>query len=113
MPVLLYEFRHTYPYPPSGGASPEIEASVVYLRLRIVSITLTSKVPDVLDVFDVLVVLDVAGGGGSDLPVVGISPAKIDVDSAHMSTTAIASFFMDCLAPVGLLDVEKDAMILT
>lgn len=87
---------------------------MVYLRLRIVSITLTSKVPDVLDVFDVLVVLDVAGGGGgSDLPVVGISPAKIEVDSAHMSTTAIASCFMGCLAPVGPLDVEKDAMILT
>jgi hypothetical protein len=113
MPALLYEFRHTYPCPPIGGASPWVEASVVYLRLRIVSITLTSKVPDVLDVFDVLVVLDVAGGGGSDLPVVGISPAKIDVDSAHISTTAIASCFMGCLAPVGPLDVEKDAMILT
>ena len=113
MPALLYEFRHTYPCPPIGGASPWVEASVVYLRLRIVSITLTSKVPDVLVIFDVLVVLDVAGGGGSDLPVVGISPAKIDVDSAHISTTAIASCFMGCLAPVGPLDVEKDAMILT
>jgi hypothetical protein len=71
-------------------------------------------VPDVLDVFDVLVVLDVAGGGGgSDLPVVGISPATIEVDNAHINTTAIASFFMGCLAPVGPLDVEKDAMILT
>lgn len=62
---------------------------MVYLRLRIVSITL-SKVPNVL-----LDVLDVAGGGGgSDLPVVGISPAKIEVDSAHMSTTAIANVFI-------------------
>lgn len=114
MPALLYEFRHTYPCPPIGGASPELKRSVVYLRLRIVSITLTSKVPDVLDVFDVLVVVDVAGGGGcSDLPVVGISPAKIEVDSAHMSTIASASFFMSCLAPVGPLGVQKDAMILT
>lgn len=62
---------------------------MVYLRLRIVRITLTS-------VLDVLAVLDVAGGGGgSDLPVVGISPAKIEVESAHMSITAIENFFMD------------------
>ena len=83
------------------GASPEIEASVIYLRLRIVSITLTSKVPEVLDVLDVDV-LDVAGvGAGSALPVVGISPASIDVDSAHISTTAVASFFIVVSAPVG------------
>jgi hypothetical protein len=63
---------------------------------------------------DVLVVLDVAGGGGgSDLPVVGTSPAKIEVDNAHISTTAIASFFMSCLASVGPLNVKKDAMFLT
>jgi hypothetical protein len=68
--------------------TPQIEALVVYLKLRIVSITL-SKVPDVL-----LDVLDVAGGGGDDLPSVGISPAKIEVDSTHMSTTAIANVFM-------------------
>ena len=55
----------------------------------IVSITLTSKVLDVLDVLDV-----VGGGGGSDLPPVGISPAKIEVDSAHMSASAIANRFM-------------------
>lgn len=77
---------------------------VVYLRLMIVSITLTSKVPEVLDVLDVdvLDVLDVAGvGAGSALPVVGISPASIDVDSAHISTTAVASFFIVVSAPVG------------
>ncbi len=61
---------------------------MVYLRLMIVSITL-SKVLDMLDV--------AGGGGGSDLPVVGISPAKIELDSAHISTTAIAIFFMGCL----------------
>ena len=59
---------------------------VVYLRLMIVSITLTSKVLDVLDV--------VGGGGGSDLPPVGISPAMIEVDSAHISASAIANRFM-------------------
>lgn len=59
---------------------------MVYLKLRIVSITLTS-----------VLVLDVAGGGGgggSVLPVIGTSPAKIGVDSAHINTTAIASFLM-------------------
>ncbi len=59
----------------------------VYFRLMIVSITVTNNVPDVLDV--------VGGGDGSDLPVVGMSPAKIEVDSAHMSASAIANFFMD------------------
>ena len=68
---------------------------MVYLRLRTVSITLTSKVPAVLDV------LDVVGGGGSDLPSVGMLPARIEVDSAHMSTSAIANRFMD-VAPLRL-----------
>ena len=71
-----------------------MKCSVVYLRLRIVSITLTSKVPEVL------VVLDVAGGGvggGSDLPPAGISPANVEVDNAHTSATAIANFFIDLI----------------
>lgn len=43
----------------------------------------------------VLDVLDVAGGGGgSDLPVVGISPAKVEAESAHMSASAIAKRFI-------------------
>ena len=56
----------------------------------IVSITVINNVLDVLDV--------VGGGcgGGSALPVVGISPARIEVDSAQLSTTAIASLFMVC-----------------
>jgi hypothetical protein len=62
---------------------------VVYLSVSIVSITLTSTVLDVLAVLDV-----VGGGGGSDLPPVGISPAKIEVDSAHISASAIANRFM-------------------
>jgi hypothetical protein len=74
---------------------------VVYLRLRIVSITLTSA----LDVLDV-----VGGGGGSDLPVVGISPAKIEVESAHISATAIANRFIDS-APLEAL--RKDARVFT
>lgn len=61
---------------------------VVYFRLMIVSITLTSKVLDVLDV--------VGGGGGSAIPVVGMLPANIEVDSAHMSASAITNFFMVC-----------------
>jgi hypothetical protein len=62
---------------------------VVYFRLRIVSITLTSKVLDVLDVVAVVV-----GGGVSLRPSVGMFPAKIDVDSTHMSASAIVNRFM-------------------
>jgi hypothetical protein len=49
------------------------------------------------------------GGGGSATPTVGMLPAKIEVDSAHISATAIANVFMD-LAP---FEVEKDAEIST
>jgi hypothetical protein len=46
-------------------------------------------------VLDVLAVLDVVGGGGgSDLPPDGISPARIEVDTAHMSASAIANRFI-------------------
>ena len=69
--------------------------------MMIVSITLTS-------VLDVLAVLDVGGGGvGAATPVIGTSPAKIGVDSAHINTTAIASFFMGVLAPMVLLMLKK------
>ena len=60
------------------------------------SITLTSKVLDVLDIV-------VGAGGGSAKPPVGMLPAKIEVDSAHMSASAIANRFMD-VAP---FEVEK------
>jgi hypothetical protein len=84
MPKFLYELRHTS-RAAQGGTSVENKALpplVVYLRLRIVTITLTSKV------------LDVVGGGVSDLPSVGMLPAKIEVDSAHMSASAIANRFI-------------------
>ena len=74
---------------------------VVYLRPRTVSITVTSNVLDVLDVLDVA-----GGGGGSDLPPVGISPAKIEVDSAHMSASIIANRFMD-VAPLRLRKMPR------
>ena len=70
----------------------------VYLRLMIVSITLTRKVLDVLDV--------VGGGGVSDLPPVGISPAKIEVDSTHISASAIANRFID-VAPLRLRKCQR------
>ena len=89
MPFSILKLRHTYTLPPIGSILLLIEKLVVYLRLMIVSITLTSKVLDVLDVLDV-----VGGGGGSDLPPVGISPAMIEVDSAHISASAIANRFM-------------------
>ena len=63
---------------------------MVYLSVISVSIILTSTVLDVLEVLDV-----VGGGGSSALPPVGILPAKIGLDSAHMSASAIASRFMD------------------
>jgi hypothetical protein len=53
-----------------------------------VSITLTTTAVDALD--------SVGGGGGSTKPPVGILPAKIEVDSAHMSASAIANRFMGC-----------------
>ena len=95
MPECLYEIRHTYHDPPHGGVCLENEAVmvVVYLRLRIVSITVTSTGLDVLAV---------AGGSGcSDLPPVGISPAKIEVDSEHISASAITNRFMG-VAPLRL-----------
>jgi len=52
--------------------------------------------PNVIRVTTTLsTVLDIDGGGGeSDLPVVGISPAKIEVESVQISATAIANRFM-------------------
>jgi hypothetical protein len=57
-------------------------------------------------VADVLDVVVVAGGGGSATPTVGILPAKIELESAHISATAIANFFMD-LAPLRLRKMPK------
>jgi len=62
-----------------------------------VSITLTSKVLDVLEVLDVIV----GSGGSSALPPVGMLPAKIGVESAHISASAIANRFMN-FAPLRL-----------
>jgi hypothetical protein len=73
---------------------------VVYFRLRIVSITLTSKLLEVLAVVDVVV-----GGGVSARPSVGMFPAKIGVDSTHMSISVTASRFMD-VAPFELRNAE-------
>jgi len=47
---------------------------------------------DVLEVLDVVAV--VVGGGVSAFPSVGMFPAKIVVESAHMSVSAIANCFM-------------------
>lgn len=81
---------HVYP-PPKWRCLTENEAVplVVYFRLRIVSITLTSKVLDVLEMVAVVV-----GGGVSAFPSVGMFPANIVVESAHISVSAIASRFM-------------------
>lgn len=69
---------------------------LIYLRLRTVTITITSKLLDVLDVLEV-----VGGGGVSDLPSVGMFPAKIGVDNATMRVRAIANRFM-VVAPLRL-----------
>jgi hypothetical protein len=53
-------------------------------------------------------VLDVGGGGcgGSVLPPVGMSPAKIEVDSTHVSASAIANRFMG-VAPLRLRKCQR------
>jgi hypothetical protein len=60
---------------------------VIYLSM----ISVTTTLSNVLDV------LDVAGGGGTGAPPVGISPAKIEVESAHMSASAITNRFIGLL----------------
>ena len=56
MPKFLHENKHTSPNPPKWREhQASDEALVVYLRLRIVSIALRSKVLDVLVVLDVVV----------------------------------------------------------
>ena len=87
---------HTYPYRHSAALhSNYVLLFAVYFRPMSVSITVTNNELDVLDVPDVVV----GGGGSSDLPPVGMLPAKIEVDSAHTSTSAIANRFMD-VAPL-------------
>jgi hypothetical protein len=62
----------------------------------IVSITLVSNVLDVV----------VGGGGWPTAPVVGMSPAKIEVDSAHISASAIANRFIG-VAPFELRKCQQ------
>jgi hypothetical protein len=96
MPVVRYEARHTNPLPPTAVVHlSKALVFAVYFRVMIVSITLTNNVLDVLDVV-------VDGGGSSALPPVGMLPAKIGVDSVHMSTSAIANRFID-VAPLRVL----------
>ena len=71
---------------------------MVYIRLMMVSTTFASNVFEVLDV--------VGGGGSSDLPPVGMLPAKIGVDKAHMSVSAIANRFID-VAPLRLRKMPR------
>jgi hypothetical protein len=58
-------------------------------------------VPDVLAVLDVVV-----DGGVSDLPSAGMLPAKIGVDSAHISASAIVNRFME-VAPFEVKKMPK------
>lgn len=61
----------------------------------IVSITVVTKLDCADD--DAPTVGILPGGGGSATPTVGMLPAKIEVDSAYTSTSAIANLFMDLL----------------
>jgi hypothetical protein len=61
---------------------------VVYLRPSTVSITVTSKV------LDVLVVLDVVVGGGAGASLVGISPARTVIDISPVRAIAKTKRFM-------------------
>jgi len=75
---------------------------VVYLSVITVTITLSNALAVlVLDVLDVVV-----GGCGSATPTVGMFPAKMDVESAHMSASAIANRFID-VAPVRLRKMPR------
>ena len=47
-----------------------------------------------------------AGGAGSALPVVGMSPAKIEVDSTHVSASTVANRFMG-VAPLRLRKCQQ------
>ena len=61
----------------------------------IVSITVVTKLDCGDEVAPTVGILP--GGGGSATPTVGMLPAKIELDSAHTSTSAIAILFMDLL----------------
>ena len=63
---------------------------VVYLIPSTVSITVTSRVPDVLAV---LVVVG-AGGAGAGAPLVGTSPARTVIDISPVRATANTKRFM-------------------
>ena len=66
--------------------------SVVYLRPRTVSITVTSRVPDVLAV---LVVVGAGGAGaGAGAPLIGTSPARTVIDISPVRATARTKRFM-------------------
>lgn len=77
--------------PPHDGFGVRQPLAVVYLNVISVSTTLSN----VLAV-DVEADVDVGDGvgAGSDLPVVGISPAKIEVERAHTTATVIINRFM-------------------
>lgn len=71
VPRFLYGCGTRIPCPPNGGASLRMALFLIYLRLRTVTIRVTSKLLDMLDVLDV-----VGGGGVSALPSVGMFPGK-------------------------------------
>lgn len=57
-------------------------------------ITVSTRLSNALDVLAVLDV--VVGGCGSATPTVGMLPAKIEVESRHISAIAIATGFIVC-----------------
>lgn len=69
---------------------------MVYLRPSTVSITVTSKLLDVLAVLDVVVAVDVCGVGVgvAAAPLVGISPARTVIDITPVRAIANTKRFM-------------------
>ena len=104
MPSFLYENRHTSPCRRAAVKAENVASlRVVYLSVITVTITLSNALAVlVLDVLDVVV-----GGCGSATPTVGMFPAKIEVESRHISAIAIATGFIVCSS----FEVEKDAEI--
>jgi hypothetical protein len=89
-----YRYMNLHTRLPYRHATVGVRQSLGLVYLSVISVNTTLS--NVLDV-------EVDGAGaGSDLPVVGISPAKIEVERAHKSAIVIANRFMGFKAPSGV-----------
>jgi hypothetical protein len=92
MQVHLSELTHlTFPAQCARLVKTNPSPLLVYLRPSTVSITVTSRVLDVLAVLDVVVG---AGGAGAGAPLVGISPARAVMDISPVKAIAKTKRFI-------------------